>query len=48
MAGLSLGPLGSGGAILIIPALVLVRGLPLSTAIGTSLGIITFHSATGC
>lgn len=41
------GLLGVGGGFLIIPALVLILGVPMSTAVGTSLVIIVFNSAGG-
>jgi uncharacterized membrane protein YfcA len=41
------GLLGVGGGFLIIPVLVLVLGLPMATAIGTSLVIIAVNSAAG-
>ncbi|MGH3916101.1 MAG: sulfite exporter TauE/SafE family protein [Pseudonocardiaceae bacterium] len=49
LAGLAVGFLtgffGIGGGFVIVPALVLVLGLPLSTAVGTSLVIIAINSA---
>lgn len=45
--GLITGLLGAGGGFLIIPALVLVVGLPMKTAIGTSLIIIAVNSLFG-
>ena len=45
--GLITGLLGAGGGFLIIPALVLVVGLPMKTAIGTSLIIIAINSLFG-
>ena len=41
------GLFGVGGGFLIIPALVVVLGVEMSTAIGTSLLIITANSAAG-
>jgi uncharacterized protein len=41
------GLFGVGGGFLIIPALVLLLGLPMSTATGTSLLIIVINSAAG-
>jgi uncharacterized membrane protein YfcA len=38
---------GVGGGFLIIPALVLLGGLPMGLAVGTSLTIITLNSFTG-
>lgn|GEM_PF-1119423 len=45
--GLSLGLLGAGGAVLIVPMLVLVRRLPMHRAVGTSLAVITINSISG-
>jgi uncharacterized membrane protein YfcA len=45
--GLLTGFIGVGGGFLVIPALVLLGGLPMKTAIGTSLLIIAANSATG-
>ena len=45
--GILTGFVGIGGGFVIIPALVLVGGIPMKEAIGTSLLIITFKSATG-
>lgn len=41
------GLVGAGGGFLIIPALVLLTGLPMKTAAGTSLFIIAINSLTG-
>ncbi|MBD8045094.1 sulfite exporter TauE/SafE family protein [Arthrobacter sp. Sa2BUA2] len=41
------GLLGVGGGFLIIPALTLLLGLPISRAVGTSLVIISINSASG-
>ena len=41
------GLVGVGGGFLIVPALVLLGGLPMHRAIGTSLAIIALKSATG-
>jgi uncharacterized membrane protein YfcA len=41
------GLVGAGGGFLIIPALVLLGGLPMHVAIGTSLFIIAMKSAAG-
>lgn len=41
------GLVGAGGGFLIIPALVLLTGLPFKTAVGTSLLIIAINSLTG-
>ncbi|MGB3295422.1 MAG: sulfite exporter TauE/SafE family protein, partial [Phormidesmis sp.] len=45
--GIVTGFVGVGGGFLIIPALVLLSQLPMKTAVGTSLLIIAFNSATG-
>jgi uncharacterized membrane protein YfcA len=45
--GFATGLVGVGGGFLIVPVLVLLRGLPMQTAIGTSLGVIAINSATG-
>jgi uncharacterized membrane protein YfcA len=47
LVGLLTGLFGVGGGFLIIPALVVVLGVEMSTAIGTSLLIITANSAAG-
>jgi uncharacterized membrane protein YfcA len=44
--GLATGLVGVGGGFLIVPVLVLLRRLPMPTAIGTSLAIIAVNSAT--
>jgi uncharacterized membrane protein YfcA len=41
------GLLGVGGGFLIIPVLVLVLGLPMATAVGTSLLVVSINSAAG-
>lgn len=41
------GFIGIGGGFLIVPALVLLAGLDIKTAIGTSLAVIAFNSAAG-
>jgi uncharacterized protein len=41
------GLVGAGGGFLIIPALVLLTGLPFKTAVGTSLFIIAINSLCG-
>ncbi len=41
------GFVGVGGGFLIVPALVLLGGLPMRLAVGTSLAIITLNSASG-
>ncbi len=45
--GLLTGVLGVGGGFLIVPALVMLVGLPMNQAIGTSLVIIAANSAAG-
>ncbi len=45
--GLLTGFLGVGGGFLIVPCLVLVAGLPMHVAVGTSLATIAFNSAAG-
>ena len=45
--GVLTGFVGVGGGFAIIPALVLLGGLPMKEAVGTSLLIIAFKSATG-
>jgi uncharacterized membrane protein YfcA len=47
MVGGVTGFVGAGGGFLIIPALVLLRGLPMQTAVGTSLMIIAANSLFG-
>jgi len=46
MVGLLTGFLGVGGGFLVVPALVLALGLPVSYAVGTSLVVITITSAS--
>ncbi|MCB9508160.1 MAG: sulfite exporter TauE/SafE family protein [Myxococcales bacterium] len=41
------GLVGAGGGFLVVPALVLLGGLPMRKAIGTSLLVITMNSAAG-
>lgn len=45
--GILTGLVGVGGGFLIVPALVLLGGLPMNLAIGTSLFIITMKSVSG-
>lgn len=45
--GLITGVVGAGGGFLIVPALVLLLGLPMATAVGTALLIIAMNSAMG-
>jgi uncharacterized membrane protein YfcA len=47
LIGVLTGLVGAGGGFLIIPALVLLTGLPFKTAVGTSLFIIAINSLTG-
>jgi uncharacterized membrane protein YfcA len=47
VVGFLTGLLGVGGGFLIIPVLVIALGLPMTTAIGTSLLIIAVNSAAG-
>jgi uncharacterized membrane protein YfcA len=47
VVGFLTGLLGVGGGFLIIPVLVIVLGLPMATAIGTSLVIVAVNSAAG-
>lgn len=41
------GVVGVGGGFLIVPALVLVSGIPMKTAVGTSLAIVAANASTG-
>lgn len=45
--GLLTGVVGAGGGFVIVPALTLLHGLPIRTAVGTSLLVITMNSAAG-
>ena len=45
--GVLTGLVGVGGGFLIVPALVLLGGLPMHTAVGTSLAIIALKSMSG-
>ena len=45
--GLLSGIVGVGGGFLIVPALVLLAGVPISAAVGTSLAVIALNSAAG-
>lgn len=45
--GLLTGILGVGGGFLIVPALVMLVGMPMHRAVGTSLAIITMNSLAG-
>lgn len=45
--GLVTGTIGTGGGFLIVPALVLIAGLPIEMAVGTSLIVIALQSLAG-
>ncbi len=45
--GLLTGILGVGGGFLVVPALVMLLGLPIQVAVGTSLVVIAMNSAAG-
>ncbi len=45
--GVVTGLVGVGGGFLIVPALVMLGGLPMRTAVGTSLAVIALNSLTG-
>jgi uncharacterized membrane protein YfcA len=45
--GVIAGLVGAGGGFLVVPALVVLAGLPMRTAIGTSLLVIAMQSAAG-
>ena len=47
VVGVLTGLVGAGGGFLIIPALVLLAGLPMKTAVGTSLALIALKSLIG-
>lgn len=47
VVGFTTGLLGAGGGFLIVPVLVLIIGLPMKTAVGTSLLIIAINSIFG-
>jgi uncharacterized protein len=47
VVGLLTGILGVGGGFLVVPALVMLVGLPVQTAIGTSLVVIAMNSVAG-
>jgi uncharacterized membrane protein YfcA len=47
LVGLLTGILGVGGGFLIVPALVMLVGLPMHHAVGTSLVVIAMNSAAG-
>lgn len=45
--GLVTGTVGAGGGFLVVPALVLMSGLPMPIAVGTSLAVIAMNSFAG-
>ncbi|KAA0111128.1 sulfite exporter TauE/SafE family protein [Mycolicibacterium sp. P1-5] len=45
--GLVTGTVGAGGGFLVVPALVLMAGLPMAAAVGTSLAVIAMNSFAG-
>jgi hypothetical protein len=45
--GLVAGTVGAGGGFLIVPAMVLLAGLPMAVAVGTSLVVLTLQSLAG-
>lgn len=47
VVGLVTGMVGAGGGFLVVPALVLLGGLPMPVAVGTSLVVITMKSFAG-
>ncbi|HEX6225103.1 MAG TPA: sulfite exporter TauE/SafE family protein [Chryseolinea sp.] len=47
LIGFLTGMVGAGGGFLIIPALVMLTGLPFKTAVGTSLFVIAINALTG-
>jgi len=47
VVGLITGLVGAGGGFLVVPALALLGGLPMSVAVGTSLVVITMKSFAG-
>jgi uncharacterized membrane protein YfcA len=47
LVGAGSGLVGAGGGFLVVPALVLVGGLPMRRAIGTSLFVISIQSIAG-
>jgi uncharacterized protein len=47
VVGLVTGLVGAGGGFLVVPALVLLGGLPMSVAVGTSLVVIAMKSGAG-
>jgi uncharacterized protein len=47
IVGVVTGIIGAGGGFLVVPALVLLGGLPMATAVGTSLVVISLKSFAG-
>lgn len=47
LVGAATGLVGAGGGFLVVPALVLLAGLPMAAAVGTSLLVITMKSFAG-
>jgi uncharacterized membrane protein YfcA len=47
VVGVVTGLVGAGGGFLVVPALVLLGGLPMGAAVGTSLVVIAMKSAAG-
>lgn len=47
VVGLVTGVIGAGGGFVVVPALVMLGGLPMSTAVGTSLVVIAMNSLAG-
>ncbi len=47
VVGFLTGLFGVGGGFLLVPALVLLLGLPMSVAVGTSLVVVTLNAAAG-
>ena len=47
LVGFVTGMVGAGGGFLVVPALALLAGLPMSAAVGTSLLVIAMKSFTG-
>lgn len=45
--GLATGAVGAGGGFLVVPALVMLAGLPMPVAVGTSLVVIALNSFAG-
>lgn len=45
--GVVTGLVGAGGGFVIVPALTLLAGLPMASAVGTSLAVITMNSTAG-